>query len=132
MLRGNRYRIYPKKDQKVLMEKHFDSCRFVYKKLLNIRSVLYIQFKIHISKVCLDNHLLVLKETYNWLEEVNSQSIQQANKDLDNAFQRFFKNLGDTQTKNLRKTIIILFKFHNTIKLIYHPLKYFYPKWQCA
>ncbi|WP_084630282.1 helix-turn-helix domain-containing protein [Methanosarcina lacustris] len=30
MFRGNIYRIYPNKEQKALMEKHFDSCRFVY------------------------------------------------------------------------------------------------------
>ena len=36
MICGNRYRIYPNKDQKMLLEKHFGSCRFVYNKLLQI------------------------------------------------------------------------------------------------
>lgn len=103
MLRGNRFRIYPKKDQKIILEKHFGSCRFVYNKLLNIKSVLYNQFKIHVSKVNLDNHLSVLKETYNWLGEVNSQSLQQTNKDLDNAFKRFFSGLGGYPNKKYKK-----------------------------
>ena len=103
MLRGNRYRIYPKKEQKVLMEKHFGSCRFVYNKFLHIRSVLYNKFKIPMSKIYLDNHLLVLKEIYPWLKEVNSQSFQQANKDLDNAFQRFFKGLGGYPNRKSKK-----------------------------
>jgi putative transposase len=90
MLRGNRFRIYPKKDQKIILEKHFGSCRFIYNKFLHIRQRLYNKFKILVSKVYLDNHLLVFKDIYPWLGEVNSQSLQQVNKDLDNAFQQFF------------------------------------------
>jgi len=56
-----------------------------------------------ISKVSLDNHLLVLKEVYPWLGEVNSQSLQQVNKDLDNAFQRFFNCLGGYPNKKSKK-----------------------------
>jgi putative transposase len=37
MLQGNRYRIYPNTEQKVLMEKHFGCTRFVYNKLLEIK-----------------------------------------------------------------------------------------------
>ena len=128
MLRGNRYRIYPKKEQKIIIEKHFGSCRFVYNKLLNIRSALYKQFKIHISKVCLDNHLLVLKETYNWLGEVNSQSLQQANKDLDTAFQRFFKNLGGYPNKKSKKYNHFSFQVPQHYKINLSTSEIFLPK----
>ena len=128
MLRGNRYRIYPKKEQKIILEKHFGSCRFVYNKLLNIRSALYKQFKIHISKVCLDNHLLVLKETYNWLGEVNSQSLQQANKDLDTAFQRFFKNLGGYPNKKSKKYNHFSFQVPQHYKINLSTSEIFLPK----
>jgi putative transposase len=128
MLRGNRFRIYPKKDQKIILEKHFGSCRFIYNKFLHIRQTLYDKFKIQVSKVYLDNHLLVFKDIYPWLGEVNSQSLQQVNKNLDNAFQQFFKGLGDTQRGNLRKITIIPFKFLNIIRLICQPQNYFYPK----
>jgi len=67
MKRGNRYRIYPNKEQKVLLEKHFGSTRFVYNKLLNIKSTLYQKFRINISEFELNNHLLVLKGIYPWL-----------------------------------------------------------------
>ena len=128
MLRGNRYRIYPKKEQKIVLEKHFGSCRFVYNKLLNIRSALYKQFKIHIPKVCLDNHLLVLKETYNWLGEVNSQSLQQANKDLDTAFQRFFKNLGGYPNKKSKKYNHFSFQVPQHYKINLSTSEIFLPK----
>ena len=103
MLRGNRFRIYPNKEQKVLLEKHFGSCRFIYNKFLHIRSTLYDKFRMYISKVDLDKHLLVLKELYPWLSEINSQSLQQINKDLDNAFQRLFKGLGGYPKRKSKK-----------------------------
>jgi putative transposase len=64
MKRGNRYRIYPSKEQKILLEKHFGCTRFIYNKLLEIKSHLYKKFRISISEFELNNHLLVLKEVY--------------------------------------------------------------------
>jgi putative transposase len=92
MICGNRYRIYPNKDQKMLLEKHFGSCRFVYNKLLHIKQTLYDHFRINISEFDLNNHLKVLKDIYPWLKEVNSQSLQQESKKLNSAFNNFFKN----------------------------------------
>ncbi|MDY9924725.1 helix-turn-helix domain-containing protein [Methanosarcina sp.] len=77
MKRGIRYRIYPNKEQKALMEKHFGSTRFVYNKLLEIKSLMYKKFRISISEFELNNHIQVLKEAYPFLKEVNSQSLQQ-------------------------------------------------------
>ena len=93
MLRGNRYRIYPTKEQKVLMEKHFGSSRFIYNKLLEIKQLFYKKYRINISGFDLKRHLVILKEVYPWLKEVNSQSIQQACINLDKAFTNFF-NFG--------------------------------------
>lgn len=92
MKRGNRYRIYPNKEQKVLLEKHFGSTRFVYNKLLEIKSTLYRKCRISISEFELNNHLLVLKEIYPWLKEVNSGALQQASRNLNSAFNHFFKD----------------------------------------
>ena len=101
MLRGNRYRIYPDKGQKVLMEKHFGSSRFVYNKLLEIKSLLYKRFKISISEFELNNHLQILKEAYPWLKEVNSQSLQQASKNLNKVLTNFFRyGFGYPQRKS--------------------------------
>jgi putative transposase len=68
MRKGNLYRIYPTEEQKIILEKHFGSCRFIYNKFLEIRQTFYHKFKMSISKTCLDNHLLVFKETYPWLK----------------------------------------------------------------
>ena len=103
MLRGNRYRIYPKKEQKIILEKHFGSCRFVFNKLLNIKQIFYDKFRATISKSELEKHLVIFRELFPWLEDVNAQSLQQANKDLDNAFQRFFSGLGGYPKKKSKK-----------------------------
>ena len=110
MLRGNRYRIYPDKVQKALMEKHFGSCRFVYNKLLEIKSLLYKKFRMSISEFELNNHLQILKEVYPWLKEVNAGALQQASRNLNKAFTNFFNfGFGYPQKKKKKETFFNLF-----------------------
>ena len=103
MINGYKYRIYPNKEQKVLLEKHIGSCRFVYNKLLHIKKTLYEKFKMSISEFELNNHLTVLKEIYPFLKEVNSQSLQQASKNLNSAYNHFFKDGSGFPTKKSKK-----------------------------
>ncbi len=74
------------------MEKHFGCTRFIYNKLLEIKSILYKRCKISVSEFDLNKHLLVLKEVYPWLKEVNSGALQQASRNLNSAFNHFFKD----------------------------------------
>lgn len=107
MKRGNLYRIYPNKEQKVLLEKHFGACRFIYNRFLSIRQTMYSKFKISINRGYLDDLLSekkgYLKELHPWLKEINSQSLQQANKNLDTAYTRFFKGLGGYPQRKKKK-----------------------------
>jgi putative transposase len=103
MICGYRYRIRPNKDQKVLLEKHIGSGRFVYNKLLNIKKILYEKFRISISEFDLNNHLTVLKNIYPFLKEINSQSLQQASKNLNSAYTRFFKEGAGFPKKKSKK-----------------------------
>ena len=103
MICGNRYRIYPNEEQRVLLEKHIGSCRFVFNKLLHIKKTLYEKFKMSISEFDLNNHLTVLKDIHPWLKEVNSQSLQQASKNLNSAYNKFFKE-GSGFPKKKSKT----------------------------
>ena len=103
MRKGSLYRIYPEQGQKQVLEQHFGGVRFLYNKLLHIKSILYSHCGCSIPRSELDKHILVLKDIYPWLKKVNSQSLQQANKNLDNAYQRFFKGLGDYPAEKLKK-----------------------------
>jgi putative transposase len=110
MINGYKYRIYPNKDQKVRLEKHIGSCRFIYNKLLHIKKTLYEKFKMSISEFDLNNHLTVLKNIYPFLKEVNSQSLQQASKNLNSAYNKFFKEGAGFPKKKSKKNPVQSFQ----------------------
>lgn len=91
MLKSCKYRIYPNDEQITLIKKHMGSCRFVYNRSLQMKIEQYQAEGKSISCYELDNFLPYLKEVYPWLKEVNSQSLQWANKNLDNAYKKFFR-----------------------------------------
>ena len=107
------YRIYPNRKQQKALEQHFGACRFIYNKFLHIRETMYNKFKISIDKSYLDDQLPMYKEIYPWLKEVNSQSLQQANKNLEDAYQRFFSGLSEYPTKKKKR-------FDNSFKVPQH------------
>ena len=89
-----KYRLYPNKEQKVFLEKHFGGCRFVYNYFLALRSEKYKTEKKNVSGFECERMLPSLKKEFSWLKEINSQSLQQAVLNLERAFQGFFKKLG--------------------------------------
>jgi putative transposase len=126
MKKGNVYRIYPTEEQKIMLEKHFGACRFIYNRFLHIRQTMYDKFKISITRTCLDEQLPIYKETYPWLKEVNSQSLQQANKNLDTAYKNFFEGRADYPTKKTKRfnnsfQVTQRYKINLTTSQIYLP-----------
>jgi len=91
MLRAYTYRMYPSREQVALLMKHIHACRFVYNHSLEEKIRAYDQDSTRLSCFDLNNRLPALKEEHPWLKDVNSQSLQSANKNLDNAFTRFFR-----------------------------------------
>lgn len=92
MLRAYKYRIYPTDTQKVLIDKHIGSCRFVYNLALETKNYAYISQRKSLSCIDLINQLPDLKKECGWLKDVDSQALQQAIIDLDKAFTAFFKH----------------------------------------
>jgi len=92
MLKAYKYRIYPTKSQIELIEKHFGCARFVYNYFLDFRQKEYAKGK-KVGYSVTQAELTKLKklDEYKWLNEVGSQSLQMALRNLDNAFTRFFK-----------------------------------------
>ena len=91
MLQAYKYRMYPSPEQISLLMQHIHACRFVYNYSLEQKIRAYEQDGRKLSCYDLNNRLPALKEEHPWLKEVNSQSLQSANKNLDNAFTRFFR-----------------------------------------
>jgi len=88
-----KYRIYPDKNQQELIEKHFGCARWAFNWGLEKKIKAYQKNKKQISYFDLTRELTKLKKKkdFQWLNEVNSQSLQQALRNLDNAFTGFFR-----------------------------------------
>lgn len=86
-----KYRLYPNKEQQVLLAKHFGCARYIYNWALSSKIKAYETEKKTENFISLGNKLPELKKEFEWLKEVNSQSLQSALKNVDNAFKRFFK-----------------------------------------
>ena len=99
-------RIYPNNQQDViLLEKHFGCRRWVYNYFLNLFNENYHQGKKKLSYVDASKVLTDLKKETEWLKEVNSQTLQASIKDLDGAYDRFFRKLAKfPQFKSKRKS----------------------------
>lgn len=91
MEKAYKYRIYPNKKQKELLTKTFGCCRFVYNYYLAKRIEMYEKNKETFSYVQCANDMKQLKSELEWLKEVDSTALQSSLRDLDMAYQKFFK-----------------------------------------
>ena len=99
MIKCFKVRLYPNEEQIILLEKHFGSCRFVWNHFLEVRNKYYAEHRDDKKKglTVFDTMkmLTVLKRDIAWLNEINSQSLQQSLVKLDKAFKSFFKHYTD-------------------------------------
>ena len=91
---GFKFRIYPNHAQQELINRTLGCCRFVFNHFLAIRrdewtanhkSVTYNQTSAMLTD-------LKRYEEYSWLKEVDSMALQESLKNLDTAYQNFFKH----------------------------------------
>lgn len=92
-----RYRLKPKKEQLGAFANFSGACRYIYNRGLEERKKMYEQHKKGISYYEQNNTLTKLKaqEETCWLKEVHSQVLQQSLKDLDQAFNHFFRRIKE-------------------------------------
>lgn len=93
MLKSYKYKLKPSEEQIVLLDKHFGSIRFVYNYFLNERKNEYETNKNTINYYDNAKSLTELKkqDDYCWLNEINSQSLQNSLKNLETAYKNFFR-----------------------------------------
>lgn len=89
--RAYKFRIYPNKQQKELIAKTFGCSRFVYNYYLAKKIELYKYSKITLTFNQCSANLTQLKKELEWLREVDKFALQNSLRDLDNAYQKFFK-----------------------------------------
>lgn len=92
MYKAYKYRLYPNKEQEILIQKTFGCCRFVYNQTLAYRKNLYDTQKNSMSYIDCSNYVCrVLKPEYIWLKEVDKHALQNSVRNMDAAYKKFFK-----------------------------------------
>ena len=95
-----KYRIYPNKEQTIMLNKSFGCNRYIFNYFLGYKSTKYKESKNSISYKECSSLLTSLKSSYEWLKEIDSISMQQTLRDLDRAYKNFFKGYGFPEFKS--------------------------------
>lgn len=94
MLRAIKIRLYPNKTQQQTLNKVLGCYRFVYNQMLALKQDAYKADKTNLKVTDLSKwfHGTLLKdEQYTWLKEQNTKVMKQAIRQMDDAYQKFFK-----------------------------------------
>lgn len=95
MNKGVKFRIYPNKEQQNLIDRTLGCVRLVYNKGLAYRIEQYKQGnKANYSVTSAMLTSIKKQPEFAFLKEVDSMALQQSLRDLDRAYQNFFKHLG--------------------------------------
>lgn len=88
-----KFRIYPTPEQATLIQKTFGCVRFVYNHYLDQRWTAYKETGKSPTRFQQDKDLTSLKKALPWLREPDKCALQNALKNLDSAYQRFFQRV---------------------------------------
>lgn len=116
MNKAFKFRLYPNKEQQILINKTFGCVRFIYNKMLEDKISYYKEYK-----SMLNNTPAQYKQEFEWLKEVDSLALANAQQNLNKAYSNFFrdkkigfpkfkskKNSKDSYTTNNQKGTIFI------------------------
>ena len=86
MLKAYKYRLYPNKEQEEYFAKCFGCVRFIYNRMLSDKIEYYKE-----TKQKLNNTPAQYKKEFEWLKEVDSLALANAQMNLQTAYNNFFK-----------------------------------------
>ena len=92
-----KFRAYPTEEQAVLIQKTFGCCRYVWNHYLELRKTFYEKDKRTMNYNACSEDMTQLKKALSWLREVDSTALQSSIKDLDIAYQNFFRRVQQGQ-----------------------------------
>ena len=90
-----RFRLYPNKEQEVLIAKTIGCSRFVFNRFLSLWNETYQTTGKGLSYSACSSQLTQLKKELSWLQEVDSHSLQSSLKHLADSFDRFLKKQNE-------------------------------------
>lgn len=90
-LKAVKIRIYPNIEQQYKIVNTFGCCRFVWNQLLNMQIERYNNGGSYVSEFGMNYLIKGLKQEYLFLKKAESTSLQHVSRDLNRAFQKFFK-----------------------------------------
>mgnify|MGYP003406183920 FL=1 len=101
MLKAYKYRIYPNLEQQEYLVKTFGCTRFIYNKMLADKIEYYKE-----TGEMLKNTPAQYKKEFEWLKEVDSLALANAQQNLEKAYKNFFrdKSIGFPKFKSKVKT----------------------------
>ena len=102
MNKGFEVRIYPTKEQQILINKTFGCVRYIYNRMLKLKQKAYSIFELKLNYVKISSILTKLKQRKAWLYEVDCVALQQCLRDLDAAYIKFFNGAGYPNFKSKR------------------------------
>lgn len=91
IVKALKMRIYPNKEQALKIDKTIGSCRYVYNHMLARNKKVYERRNEHLSYYDMQNLLPCMKEYLPWLKESDSQALKYACRQVNKAFDGFFK-----------------------------------------
>lgn len=89
--KASKCRLYPNKEQQTVINKTLGSCRYIYNKMLERQIKMYKRRGDHLSCNEMQNLLPAIKKYLPWLAEADSQALKYACRQLDTAYNKFFK-----------------------------------------
>lgn len=98
-----KFRIYPSKEQEILIAKTIGCSRFVFNHFLAKWNDTYKATGKGLTYNSCSSQLTQLKKELVWLKEVDSIAIQSSLKNLADAYSRFFKKQNDAPRFNSKK-----------------------------
>jgi putative transposase len=106
MLKGMKYRLYPTREQEVLLAKSFGCARYAYNWAIDVRSNAYAQGRKTPSRFNLDKLMTTEKKGKPWLAEVSDWVLKEAISHACSAYENFFaKRAGFPRFKSRRDSV---------------------------
>ena len=95
MYKGYTIRIYPTKNQEELLRKHIGCCRYIWNHMIEVQKTRYQNGEKYLNHFGMMKLISSIKKEYEWLNEVSNHSLQLICKDVNIAYQRFFKKISN-------------------------------------